>query len=97
VAKSVILIDGFIVSAALLAAHALDPRVLDYSICAHRSNEQSHARLLDHLGQTPLLDLGLRLGEGTGAILAFPLLESAVRVLNEMATFKSAKVSSASR
>jgi len=89
----VILIDGFITSAALLVAWSLEPAVLDYCIFTHCSAEQGHHRLLAHLGVQPLLDLGLRLGEGTGCALAYPLLASAVAMLREMATFAEAGVS----
>ncbi len=91
--RMVIVNDGFIVSAALLCAARIEPRVLDYVVCAHGSAEQAHARLLAALGLRPLLDLGLRLGEGTGAALAWPLLMSACGFLREMATFESAGVS----
>ncbi|WP_020183473.1 nicotinate-nucleotide--dimethylbenzimidazole phosphoribosyltransferase [Methylotenera sp. 1P/1] len=89
----VLLIDGFIATAALLVASKLEPAVLDYCIFAHRSDEHAHKALLDYLGATPLLDIGLRLGEGTGAVLAYPLVQSAVNFLNEMASFESAGVS----
>ena len=89
----VIVVDGFITSAVLLVAHALQPQVLQRCVFAHRSGEAGHARLLRHLGAEPLLDLGLRLGEGSGAALAWPLLASAVAVLGEMASFASAGVS----
>lgn len=91
--RMVIVNDGFIVSAALLCAARIEPRVLDYAVCAHGSAEQAHARLLAALGMRPLLDLGLRLGEGTGAALAWPLLVAACGFLSEMATFESAGVS----
>ncbi|GHU08139.1 nicotinate-nucleotide--dimethylbenzimidazole phosphoribosyltransferase [Betaproteobacteria bacterium] len=89
----VLIIDGFIVTAALLAAHALAAQILPYCVFAHCSDEAGHIRQLDYLGVTPLLGLGLRLGEGTGAALAFPLLAAAVNFLNEMASFESAAVS----
>jgi nicotinate-nucleotide--dimethylbenzimidazole phosphoribosyltransferase len=91
--RMVIVNDGFIVSAALLCAARIEPRVLDYAVCAHGSAEQAHGRLLVALGMRPLLDLGLRLGEGTGAALAWPLLVAACGFLREMATFESAGVS----
>ena len=91
--RMVIVNDGFIVSAALLCAARIEPRVLDYAVCAHGSAEQAHGRLLAALGMRPLLDLGLRLGEGTGAALAWPLLVAACGFLREMATFESAGVS----
>ncbi len=91
--RMVIVNDGFIVSAALLCAARIEPRVLDYAVCAHGSAEQAHGRLLAALEMRPLLDLGLRLGEGTGAALAWPLLVAACGFLKEMATFESAGVS----
>lgn len=91
--RMVILNDGFIVTAALLCAAQIEPRVLDYVICSHCSAEQSHARLLAALSLQPLLNLELRLGEGTGAALAWPLLQAACGFLREMATFESAAVS----
>jgi nicotinate-nucleotide--dimethylbenzimidazole phosphoribosyltransferase len=93
--KMTILIDGFIVTAALLAANAVDKNVLDYCIFTHSSGEQGHQKVLDYLQVTPVLNLGLRLGEGTGAAVAFPIIKSAVLFLNEMATFESANVSEA--
>jgi len=91
--KAILLIDGFIASAALLVASQLQPAVLQYCIFAHRSDEHAHQALLNHLGASPLLDIGLRLGEGTGAALAYPLVQSAVNFLNDMASFESAGVS----
>ncbi|WP_394750628.1 nicotinate-nucleotide--dimethylbenzimidazole phosphoribosyltransferase [Spongiimicrobium salis] len=93
--KMVVMIDGFIVTAALLAAHALDKNCLDYCIFAHTSGEQGHQKMLDFLNQKPLLNLGLRLGEGTGAALAVPLLRAAVGFLSDMASFDEAEVSKA--
>lgn len=91
--RMLIVIDGFIVSAALLVATRLRPEVKAYAIFAHASAESGHARLVDELGGNPLLDLGLRLGEGSGAALAWPLIVSACKFLDEMATFASAGVS----
>ncbi|MDO8692868.1 MAG: nicotinate-nucleotide--dimethylbenzimidazole phosphoribosyltransferase [Sheuella sp.] len=91
--RRVILVDGFIVSAALLVASRIDSSVLDYCVFAHRSGERGHTILLDHLKGVPLLDLGLRLGEGSGAMIAWPLLQSACVILNEMASFEAAGVS----
>jgi len=91
--RRLIVVDGFIVGAAVLVAAALAPAVLGYCVFAHRSNEAGHALLLDHLNATPLLDLGLRLGEGSGAALAWPLMDSAWRLLDRMASFDSAGVS----
>lgn len=91
--KMTIMIDGFIVTSALLVAHALNPDVLDYCICAHTSNEQGHQKMLDFLDKKPLISIGMRLGEGTGAAVAYPIIQSAVSFLNNMASFESAGVS----
>jgi len=91
--RRVIVVDGFIASSAVLVASRIAPAVLQRCVFAHRSNERGHARLLDLLGADPLLALGLRVGEGSGAVLAWPLLESSGRILNEMASFESAGVS----
>jgi nicotinate-nucleotide--dimethylbenzimidazole phosphoribosyltransferase len=88
-----LLIDGFIVTSALLVALRIAPAIRDYCVFAHRSDEAGHIGQLDHLGAEPLLNLGLRLGEGTGAALAYPLLVSACAFLAEMASFESAAVS----
>lgn len=93
--KCVILIDGFICTAALLVAHRLHPHVLDYCVFSHCSDEAGHKNMLDFLNAKPLLQLGLRLGEGSGAALAYPLLVSAVNFINEMASFAEAHVSQA--
>ena len=90
-----VLIDGFISTAAALVAHSIAPDCADYMIASHRSVEQGHRVALDHLGKHPLLDLDLRLGEGTGAALAMPIVEAAVRILTEVATFEEASVSQA--
>jgi nicotinate-nucleotide--dimethylbenzimidazole phosphoribosyltransferase len=92
-AGMVVLIDGFIVTSALLVAHRMQPAVRDYCVFAHRSEEAGHRGQLDHLKAEPLLDLGLRLGEGTGAALAYPLLKAACAFLDGMASFESAGVS----
>ena len=92
-----LLIDGFISGAAALAAARIAPGVTGYMIASHRSQELGHAAVLEQLGLKPLLDLDLRLGEGTGALLALPLLDAAVRILNEMATFDEAGVSDRER
>ncbi len=76
-----------------MCAAAIAPGAKDYMIAAHRSQELGHAAALASLGLKPLLDLDLRLGEGTGAVLTLPLLDAAVRILNEMATFDEAGVS----
>jgi nicotinate-nucleotide--dimethylbenzimidazole phosphoribosyltransferase len=91
--RRVVLVDGFIAGAAALVAHALAPQVLDYLVFCHRSAERGHHLLLAQLKATPLLDLDMRLGEGTGALLAWPLLQSAALFLAEMASFDSAGVS----
>lgn len=92
-ARVVLLIDGFIATSALLVAAALYPAVKDYCVFAHCSDESGHSTMLTHLQAQPLLHLSLRLGEGTGAVLAYPLLQSAVAFLTEMASFDSAGVS----
>jgi len=88
-----IILDGFIAGAAALAAVALKPEARHYLIAAHRSVEPGHGHVLAALGLTPYLDLGMRLGEGTGAALGIGLARAAVAILTEMATFKSAGVS----
>ena len=91
--KMTILVDGFIVTAALLVAHSINKNVTDYCVFAHTSNEQGHLRMLEALEAEPLLNIGLRLGEGTGAALCLPMLHAAVNFLNEMASFADANVS----
>lgn len=88
----VILIDGFIMTNCVLAASKLYPQILSYCIFGHQGDESGHKLVLDHLQAKPLLNLGLRLGEGTGAICAYPLVESAVRMINEMNTFSHASI-----
>jgi nicotinate-nucleotide--dimethylbenzimidazole phosphoribosyltransferase len=87
-----VLVDGVIAAAALVTAAALCPPVLDYCFAGHRSAEPGAGAVLDFLGLRPLLDLDLRLGEGTGACLALPLVQASARILNEMATFDQAGV-----
>jgi nicotinate-nucleotide--dimethylbenzimidazole phosphoribosyltransferase len=87
-----VVVDGFISTAAAMIASGLVPAVRDYLISAHRSVEIGHTAMLQHLELEPLLDLEMRLGEGTGAVLAFHLLEAATRILREMATFDEAGV-----
>ena len=91
--RRVIVVDGFIASSAVLVAAALQPAVLQRCVFAHRSGERGHALMLAHLKGEPLLDMGLRLGEGSGAALAWPLLVSACAILREMASFDAAGVS----
>lgn len=91
--RKTLLIDGFIVTSALLVASRITPAILDYCVFAHCSDEAGHRRMLEELCARPLLQLGMRLGEGTGAALALPLLHAAANFLNEMATFSSASVS----
>ena len=90
-----VVIDGVISSAAALIATGLAPRSRDYLIAGHLSVEPGHGAALDHMRLAPVLDLGLRLGEGTGGVLAMSLVEAAVKTLNEMATFSDAGVSEA--
>ena len=91
--RRVIVVDGFIASSAVLVVHALQPLVLQRCVFAHRSGERGHEFMLQYLGVQALLDLGLRLGEGSGAALAWPLLQAACAMLREMASFESAGVS----
>jgi len=91
--RKVLLIDGFIVTSALLVAARMHPAILDYCVFSHCSDESGHQQMLAALDAKPLLQLGLRLGEGTGCALALPLLHAAVNFLNQMATFESAQVS----
>jgi nicotinate-nucleotide--dimethylbenzimidazole phosphoribosyltransferase len=88
----VILVDGFIMTNCMLAASKLYPEVLDYAVFGHCGDESGHRKVLDALGARPLLNLGLRLGEGTGAICAYPILDSAVRMINQMDTFSGADI-----
>jgi len=92
-----VVLDGFISTAGALIAHALAPAAADYMIAAHRSAEHGHKVMHQRLGKEPLLDLKLRLGEGTGAALAMNLVEAAARVLTKVATFEEAAVSKANR
>jgi nicotinate-nucleotide--dimethylbenzimidazole phosphoribosyltransferase len=88
-----VIVDGFISGAAALTAAAMTPAAAGYLIASHRSQEIGHGAVLERLGLRPLLDLDLRLGEGTGAVLALPLVRAAMRLLNDMATFDEAGVS----
>ncbi|PIU41631.1 MAG: nicotinate-nucleotide--dimethylbenzimidazole phosphoribosyltransferase [Candidatus Omnitrophica bacterium CG07_land_8_20_14_0_80_42_15] len=91
--KVPVVIDGFISGAAALVAFYIEPRVKDYMIPAHCSVEKGHKVILEHIGLEPLLDLDLRLGEGTGGALAIGLADAAIKILTQMATFKSANIS----
>ena len=91
--RRVVVVDGFIATSAVLVAHALQPLVLQRCVFAHRSGERGHEFMLQHLGVQALLDLGMRLGEGSGGALAWPLLMSACAILRDMASFESAGVS----
>ena len=87
-----VLLDGVNAGAAALAAAALAPDAVGYCLAGHRSAEPGHRIALDHLGLSPLLDLGMRLGEGTGALLALPIVQSAAQALHDVATFDAAGV-----
>ena len=91
----VIVVDGFIATAALLVAQQYNQSITEHCVFAHCSDENGHRKMLEHLKAKPILQLGMRLGEGTGAALAIPVLQSAVAFLNEMASFESAGVSAA--
>ncbi|MDP2923802.1 MAG: nicotinate-nucleotide--dimethylbenzimidazole phosphoribosyltransferase [Candidatus Omnitrophota bacterium] len=91
--KIPVILDGFISGAAALVAFCLEPKAKDYMIAAHKSVESGHKAILEHIGLRPLLDLDLRLGEGTGAALGIGLADAAIKVLTQMATFKNANVS----
>jgi len=94
--KMTLLIDGFIITSALLAAFKINPKVREYCLFAHKSNEQAHIKMLNILGAGPILDIGMRLGEATGAIVCYPIVKSAVQFMNEMASFQEAGVSESS-
>ena len=91
--RRVILVDGFIAGSAALVVCTLTPAAKDYMVFCHRSAERGHQLMLAHLQARPLLDLDMRLGEGTGALLAWPVVKSAALLMNEMASFESAGVS----
>ncbi len=90
--KMVILVDGFIMTNCVLAASRLYPAILPYCVFGHCGDESGHKRVLDYLGVRPLLHLGLRLGEGSGSVCAYPILDSAIRMINEMHSFKQAEI-----
>ncbi len=91
--KMTIMVDGFIITSVLLAASKINANVLDYCVFTHKSNESGHKFMLQELNAEPILDLGMRLGEGTGVAVAYPIIQSAVNFLNEMASFEDAGVS----
>ncbi len=91
--KMLLLVDGFIATSAVLVASKFHPHVLEYCCFSHQSDESGHQRLLEYLKAEPLLRLNMRLGEGTGAAMAYPLVQASVNFLNEMASFESAGVS----
>lgn len=88
----IIIVDGFIMTNCMLAASKLYPTVLEYAIFGHCGDESGHKLVLEYLGAQPLLRLGLRLGEGSGAVCAYPIIDSAVRMINQMDTFQSVAV-----
>ena len=90
--RLVILVDGFIMTACMLAASKIDKAVTDYAVYGHCGDEGGHRLMLDEMGANPLLNLGLRLGEGTGALVAYPIVQSAVAMLNEMDNFSHAEI-----
>ncbi len=96
IARVPVVLDGFAATAAAAVLHAADRHALDHCLVAHRSAEPGHTRLLERLGKPPLLDLGMRLGEASGATLAFLLLKAAVACHTGMATFAEAGVSTKS-
>lgn len=90
--RMVIIVDGFITTSAFMAAYVICPAVKDYAVFSHTSKEKGHLKMLEHIGSRPVLDLDLRLGEGTGCALAYPIIQGSVAMLNEMTSFGEAKV-----
>ncbi|MDE6609288.1 MAG: nicotinate-nucleotide--dimethylbenzimidazole phosphoribosyltransferase, partial [Muribaculaceae bacterium] len=88
----IILVDGFIMTSVILAASQLCREVMDYAVFAHQGDESGHRLMLEAMGVRPLLHLDLRLGEGSGAVCAYPIVESAVRMINRMDSFQSVNV-----
>lgn len=88
----IIITDGFITTSALLAAHAIEPTVVDYAFFSHQSQEQGHKHMVDYLQGEPILDLGFRLGEGTGSAVAYSVIKGAVAMLNKMTSFDEAAI-----
>ena len=89
----IIIVDGFIVTSALLLANKINPQVIDNCLFSHQSNENAHKKMIDFLGGEAILNLNMRLGEGSGAAIVFPIINSAVAFLNQMASFEDAGVS----
>lgn len=90
--KMIIMVDGFIMTACALAASRLYPVITEYMVFGHQGDESGHKRMLSLMGAAPILNLGMRLGEGTGALCAFPIIDSAVRMINEMNNFENANI-----
>jgi len=90
--RMVVLVDGFIMTACMLVASRIDEAVMDYAVFGHCGDEGGHRLMLDAMGARPLLNLGMRLGEGTGAVCAYPIVQSAVNMINEMNNFKDANI-----
>lgn len=88
----VIIVDGFIMTSCMLGASQLYPEVLDYAVFGHQGDESGHKLMLAHMGAKPLLRLNLRLGEGTGAVCSYPIIESAVRMINEMDSYQATSI-----
>ena len=91
--KSIVLVDGFISTAAYLVAKKIAPAIQDFAVFTHKSEELGHTKALDYLQAEPLLELQMRLGEGTGCAACYPMLQMSVAIINEMASFQSAGVS----
>jgi len=89
----IILVDGFIASSVFLTAYKLYPEIIDYAIFCHQSDEQGHKQILSYLNANPILKMSMRLGEGSGCALAYPLIESSCKFITDMASFESAAVS----
>lgn len=94
--RMVILTDGYITTSALLVAWSINPKVIDYTLFSHQSKEQGHIKMIEFLNGDPILDLSLRLGEGTGAAIAYSIIKGAVAVLSEMTSFEESKVTNTS-
>ncbi len=90
--RMLIIVDGFITTSAFLAAYEINPNIKDYAIFSHQSGEQGHLKMLEHVGGKALLNLDLRLGEGTGSAIAYPIIQGSVAMLNDMTSFTEAKV-----